>query len=677
MVRASVMGVILALCLALVLFLPHVVVFPRLKVGDVSPVTIEAPRTLTIVDQARTNATRQVAASRVATQFRVDAAPQKQADALATALFHAAATPRTGRKPADLQAEAGVLVQASGGTVSSSMAQTLLTLSPGDRAQVTSLVQEALRVTAAQAVYPTQLAVLVAAPPFPPSLPNGLVRTTATALFSLFLRPNRFPDAGLTTQAQQRAAANVPPITVTYQAGQVIVRSGDVVDANAVAALHAAGLDGTNATLPVFLADLMISVVVAGLLHGYLISIRSPILLHYRQLLLLDVIMVCSLSTAAFIVHGHAVLPYVFPVTAISMLLTVLLNGELSMLAATMWAVLTGWYLANSFEMTTYYIVTGLAGALLVRNVRRSSEFFLAGLGTSVLGLLVILAFRFLDQQNTLLDFGTYAAGAFISGGLAAALTLGSLSLLGRLFGVTTALHLLELSHPNHPLLRRLMQEAPGTYHHSMMIGTLAERAAEMIGADPLLVRVQAYFHDVGKLINPIAFAENQSGIANIHDSLEPRESARIIIEHVYEGVRLARQYHLPEVLEDGIWQHHGTNLVSFFYQNAVAFEGEEHVDIQEFRYPGPRPQSRETAILMLADAVEATVRSSPGVDGAQIRAIIHRLSQQRLQDGQLDECSLTLRDLSLIEESFATVLQGFSHPRVQYPAPLPAVGNG
>jgi putative nucleotidyltransferase with HDIG domain len=671
------MGLVLAVGLALVLFLPHIVVFPHLKAGDVSPVTIEAPRTLTIVDQARTNATRQEAAARVPTQFRVDIAPQKQADALAAMVLRTAATLRTGKKPGALQARATPIVQVSGGAVSSALAVSMLKLSPADFVQVQQLVHGALQVTAGQAVYPTQLSLLEAAPPFPPSLSNGVVRSTATALFSLFLRPNRFPDAGLTTLAQQHAAANVPPITVTYQTGQVIVRGGDLVDANAVAALHAAGLDGTSATLQVFLADLMICLVVAGLLHGYLISIRSPILLRYRRLLLLDVIMLCSLSAAAFIVHGHAVLPYVFPVTAVSMLLTVLLNGELSMLATTMWAVLAGWYLANSFEMATYYIITGLTGALLVRNVRRSSEFFLAGLGTAVLGVLVILAFRFLDQQNTLLDFGTYAAGAFVSGGLAAALTLGSLSLLGRLFGVTTALNLLELSHPNHPLLRRLMQEAPGTYHHSMMIGTLAERAAEQIGADPLLVRVQAYFHDVGKLIHPMAFAENQAGIANMHDSMEPRESARIIIEHVYEGVRLARQYHLPEVLEDGIWQHHGTNLVSFFYQNAVAFEGEDRVDIQDFRYPGPRPQSRETAILMLADAVEATVRASPGVDGAQIRAIIHRLSQQRLQDGQLDECNLTLRDLTLIEESFATVLQGFSHPRVQYPAPLPAVGNG
>ena len=188
----------------------------------------------------------------------------------------------------------------------------------------------------------------------------------------------------------------------------------------------------------------------------------------------------------------------------------------------------------------------------------------------------------------------------------------------------------------------------------------------------PLLVRVCAYFHDIGKLIDPASFAENQAGIRNIHEDLEAQESARRILQHVFEGVRLARQHHLPEVLEDGIWQHHGTNMVSFFYQQAVEQHGEDAVRIEDFRYPGPRPQSREMAVLMLADGVEAAVRASPGVDADQIRAIIHRLGQGRLQDGQFDESGLTLRDLAVIEDSFAIVLQGLSHRRVQYPAPLP-----
>jgi putative nucleotidyltransferase with HDIG domain len=361
----------------------------------------------------------------------------------------------------------------------------------------------------------------------------------------------------------------------------------------------------------------------------------------------------------------------------LSMLITTLLSAEVSMMATVLWALLAGWYMGSSLEIGAYFLTTGLTGAMLVRDVRRSGEFFVAAFWTSVIGLATIIAFKLLNHGYNWLGLGTYTAAVLVSAALAAALTLGSLSALGRLFGATTGINLLEISHPNHPLLRRLMQEAPGTFHHSMMIGTLAERAAEQIGADPLLVRIAAYFHDVGKLSSPTTFAENQIGMGNVHETLEPRESVDLIMQHVYEGVRLARQYHLPEVLEDGIWQHHGTTLVSFFYQQAVAMNGPEAVRMEDYRYPGPKPQTREMAILMLADVVEAAVRASPGVDANQIRAIIHRLGQDRLQDGQFDECNLTLRDLAVIEESFATVLQGLSHPRVQYPAPVPAVSNG
>jgi len=442
-------------------------------------------------------------------------------------------------------------------------------------------------------------------------------------------------------------------------------------------ALQQAGLINLRVSWQDLAADLMISVVVAGLLHGYLLSVKSRVLIRVRRLLLLDTLVLATAVSAAFVLQGHGLLPYVFPAATMSMLITTLLDAEISVVATAIWAVLAGWYMGGSFEVATYFLVTGLTGALIVRDVRRSSDFFVAGFVTSLAGLTTILAFRMLTHGYDWLGFGTYVASVVVSGGLAAALTIGSLSGIGRVFGVTTALNLLELSHPNHPLLRRLMQEAPGTFHHSMMIGTLAERAAEQIGADALMVRVVAYFHDVGKLVSPTSFAENQAGIANVHDSLEPWQSVELILQHVYEGVRLARKHHLPEVFEDGVWQHHGTNLVSFFYQEALALYGEDSVHVEDYRYPGPRPQSREMAILMLADGVEAAVRAAPGVDGDQMRAIIHRVIQERVHDGQLDECNLTLRDLAVVEESFATVLQGMSHPRVKYPAPLAALSHG
>jgi cyclic-di-AMP phosphodiesterase PgpH len=571
----------------------------------------------------------------------------------------------------------GTLTQLGQGTITPALARELLGVQPVQLATVRTLTLGALRTAGQKEITPGRLSAARRAPAFPSSTATDLARDIATQLYADFLQPNRIPDLVGTARARNVASTAIPAIRVSYRQNQVIVRLGDVVGATQFAALSAVGLEDQEVSWSTLVADLMISIVVVGLLHGYLISIKSMILVRPRRILLLDTLFLATTIASTFILQGHGLLPFVFPSALLSMLISILLDSDLSVVTTAVWAVLAGWYVGGSFEIATYYLVTGLTSALLVRSVRRSSDIFVAGFAASLVGMITILGFRLLNQGYDLLGLSTYLAGVLVSGGIAAALTIGSLSILGRVFGVTTALHLLELSHPNHPLLRRLMQEAPGTFHHSMMIGTLAERAAEQIGADALLVRVVAYFHDIGKLVSPSSFAENQAGIANVHDQLEPKQSVEIILQHVYEGVRLARQYHLPEVLEDGVWQHHGTNLVSFFYQQAVAMYGQANTPIEDYRYPGPKPQSCEMAILMLADGVEAAVRASPGIDGDQIRAITHRIAQERLHDGQFDECNLTLRDLAVIQESFAIVLQGLSHPRLQYPAPVQAMIGG
>jgi cyclic-di-AMP phosphodiesterase PgpH len=242
------------------------------------------------------------------------------------------------------------------------------------------------------------------------------------------------------------------------------------------------------------------------------------------------------------------------------------------------------------------------------------------------------------------------------------------------------------LAHPNQPLLHRLMREAPGTYHHSMVVSNLAEVAAEDIGADPLLTRVGAYYHDVGKILRPYFFTDNQHERSNVHDQLDAKTSAGIIIDHVREGAKLAREHGLPEQVVDFIPQHHGTNLVSFFYQRAL--QEDETVNIDDFRYPGPKPQTREAGILMLADGVEATVRSksqsgklrsmrpedegkpAPNGNGTQsIAEVVEMIIDERVRSGQLSECPLTLRDIAIIKESFIKTLQGIYHPRVDYPS--------
>jgi putative nucleotidyltransferase with HDIG domain len=259
---------------------------------------------------------------------------------------------------------------------------------------------------------------------------------------------------------------------------------------------------------------------------------------------------------------------------------------------------------------------------------------------------------------------------------------VGLFAILGNVFGITTVFQLLELASPSQPLLRRLLVETPGTYHHSLMVGNLAERAAEAIGADPLLTRVAAYYHDIGKLANPLAFIENQSGGENIHDQLDPETSAQILKQHVVDGIDIAYKAKLPKSLIAFIPQHHGTAIMSYFYARAKGLAAEPYggpqtaegaraaatVDQRKFRHAGPKPQSREAALIMLADGVEASVRSLASRDEPAIRAMVARIIDERMSDGQFDECDLTLRDIEQIKEAFVQQLLGMYHQRVAYP---------
>jgi putative nucleotidyltransferase with HDIG domain len=246
------------------------------------------------------------------------------------------------------------------------------------------------------------------------------------------------------------------------------------------------------------------------------------------------------------------------------------------------------------------------------------------------------------------------AAGAFVT--------------VGVLFGVTTRVQLMELSQLNAPLLRRLQDEAPGTFHHSVIVGNLAERAADLVGADALLTRVGCYYHDIGKVLQPGLYIENQMGGASPHDEMSPEESAEAIQQHVREGAALARRQRLPARVQAFIPEHHGTRLVAYFYRKAA--EDDPTIDPALFQYPGPRPQSKETAIVMLADSTEAVVRSSPDRSAQRIDQMVDEVIAERLGEGQLDDCDLTLRDLRTIAESFKSTMRAVYHPRVQYPQP-------
>jgi putative nucleotidyltransferase with HDIG domain len=314
---------------------------------------------------------------------------------------------------------------------------------------------------------------------------------------------------------------------------------------------------------------------------------------------------------------------------------------------------------------------------MMVWRFERLNTFFLAGVVIAIANFAASAAFALMAGEVEPSRLGILAAVAALNGMLSAALTLGTLALFGHLFGITTTLGLLELAHPTQPLFRRLLTEAPGTYHHSVVIANLAERAAEVTGADPLLCRVGAYYHDIGKIVRPYAFIENQLAEENIHDRLDPATSARMIAAHVTDGLDLARKYRLPERVRDMIAQHHGTRFVGTFYHRAVAQSDGATIEETGFRYPGPRPQTREAGILMLADGVEATLRAVHDHTAEGIDRTIRKVVDERLTEGQLDECDLTFRDLDRIRQVFFNILRGMFHPRITYPdypaAPTPA----
>ncbi|HEX9015040.1 MAG TPA: HDIG domain-containing protein, partial [Chloroflexota bacterium] len=443
---------------------------------------------------------------------------------------------------------------------------------------------------------------------------------------------------------------------------------GDVVRAADLEKLEALGLATPAVEWPDIASSFLLVVVVVVLVAGYIWGFEPWLLSRERMLLLIALVMLATVVSAKILLPGRPYWQYIFPISGVAMLLATLVDAQLAILVTSLLGILVGSVAGDSLELTTICIVGTVIGAIGIRRSEKLYTYFIAGAMVALGTYAVILVYRLSAKDLDLVELATRAGLAGINGLLASTLTVGTFSLLGRLFGITTSMQLLELSDPTQPLLRRLLNEAPGTYHHSIMVGNLAERAAERVGADPLLVRVGAYYHDIGKLARPYFFIENQFDGHNAHDALDPQTSARIVAAHVKDGLDLAARYRLPPRVKEFITEHHGTRLVSFFYQRATQESGGD-VDVSRYRYPGPTPRSKEAGIVMLADSVEAVVRSAKDHSPDNIAAVVGRVVGERVAEGQLDDCDLTMRDLETIKQSFTEILTGMYHPRIEYPS--------
>ncbi len=489
------------------------------------------------------------------------------------------------------------------------------------------------------------------------------------ALAVRFIVPNSLVDEEATESARVEAREAVAPVIRTIAQGEMIVRDGELVDDRDIEVLEAFGMLGTSSPWRDLASQFALSMALAGAAALVLMRLRPESASTGPRGIVVAVALVLAFALAArFVIPEGIVLAFAFPTAAVAMTLSVLFGPEVGFVAAIVLAGAIGAMAGGRLDLAVYTIAGGLAGASAIGRVERLKAFLLAGGALLLTNLLVLIAFRLGDRELDLRGAIELAGAALTNAALATGLTTFGVLAAGSMFGVLTSLQLLELARPDHPLLRKLQTKAPGTYQHSIVLSNLAERAAQAVGADPLLVRVGAYYHDVGKVIRPHFFVENQLGGRNPHSSIDTERSARIIIDHVPEGAALAREHNLPEAVVDFILEHHGTLRAEYFYRTALEAAGDEAVDEALYRYPGPRPRSRETAIVMLADGSEAAVRAAGNVTREAIEAIVGGIIDARVAAGQLQRCDLTLRDLAQIKEEFVRALQSLYHPRIAYP---------
>lgn len=670
------LGVALVAGLTALLALPLAAADTGLVAGGPSPRDVLAPRDIRFGSRLQTERRRTDAEAAVAPVFKpkdmtITSAQVRRARAVLDAV-HAMRVATDVTRAGALAALAEVPeLQSTPGT-SSDLVTTLLDLGDDDFDEVRSEVPEVVYATLRLPVRADSLS--AARGSTIANVSRDVDQTDAELIADVagrFVVPNSLLDADATAAARKRARDEVKPVEVGIARGQRIVGEGEIIDDIDYEALQALGLVDRATNWRDVLAMLVGSLTLVGTTAATLWRLEPKALLRPKQVLIAVVLILVYCAGARFFV-GQRVLSLAFPAAAVAMTLSVVAGIETGaltgLLMAAVVAIMTG-AAGDRLEVALYCAVAGLVGAVSIGRAERVKSFLVATVAVLAANAGVLLVFRLPDAALDIRGAVELGGAAAANATLASALTALNVIAAGILLKLATPLQLLELARPDHPLLRRLQTEAPGTYQHSIVLSNMAERAASLIGADPILVRVGTYYHDIGKVKRPYFFIENHAaGTPSPHDDLEPSASARIIVEHVTAGAELAHQAGLPEAVIDFIWQHHGTTRVEYFFRQAVAELGLDGVDEAAFRYPGPRPQSRETALVMLADGSEASVRAAGPQSEAEIEQIVGGIIDRRLADGELDDCDLTLRDLQRIADSFVATLRSMYHPRIRYP---------
>ena len=485
-----------------------------------------------------------------------------------------------------------------------------------------------------------------------------------------FVAANALFNADDTAAARQEARDSVAPVTRSFAPGQTIIALGDPVSALDVEALEAFDLIKPPNRFQ-DLASLSLLVLVLGsaiALFAY--RIHPEMLQNMRISWVTSFLFVITSLGLGYAVSGQGVLPYFFPAATLPMLLAILVGPGMGVISAMALGALAGYLGVRGLEISLYFMLSGALGALAIGRAERLGVFAWSGVVASLAAVAVVLIFRIPDPAADTFEKAQVMGGALITGLLSAGLAFGVLLIIGSALRITTNIQLIELSRPDHPLLQLLLRTAPGTYQHSLQVANLAEQAARAIDGNGMLTRVGCLYHDVGKTERPQFFIENQLSGQNIHEQMDPATSASMIIAHVTDGQELARKHRLPSVVANFILEHHGTMRTEYQYRLALKAAGDDSdkVDPRDFTYPGPRPRSKETAILMLADGVEAKIRAEMPEDEVSLDEAVAWVIEDRLAKKQLARTDLTLKNLDTIRRSFVKTLRSIYHPRIRYP---------
>lgn len=483
-------------------------------------------------------------------------------------------------------------------------------------------------------------------------------------IINVLVKPNLFYDNEKTEEAQQEAAKNVTP--VVYKKNQTIVEEGKPITEAQIQALDELGLlNNSKFNISLYLALAIMVIIVMYIQNRYLKKYHKDIYNNSSKLIMINII---TIMTIVFARVFSIASPYLIPLACTPILLTLLLNYRISLVVSITNIILMAVAVSFNIEIIILAIVSVIVGATFLKKMQQRNDIVYSCIYIAILNGVMTLSISALVTSNLkeiLLDTAFILVGSLLSG----ILSTGLLPFFESMFDIVTNVKLLELSNPNNPLLKKLLMEAPGTYHHSVIVANLAEVATEAVGGNALLARIGAYYHDIGKTKKPYFFKENQLGKENPHDDITPELSKLLIISHVKDGLELAREYKLPKVIQDFIPTHHGKTLVKYFYLTAKNnAENPDDIKEEDYMYPGPKPKTKEQCILMLADSVEAAVRSINNPTKEKIENMVDNIVKDKLSSGQLDDSQLTISDVKKIKKCFLKTLNGIYHERIEYP---------